>query len=125
MSGCVPPSSRAGKPLRASRGAISRAADLYSRFSGHNSESLGRVNVPDLPKVAAVVGECDAINYTCVRDGVEERYTHRFRKSDKPLLCVDPTGKQLLLIGGDYVFTELGIVDGSDKKHLAMLDKDG
>jgi hypothetical protein len=122
MSGGVPPSSRAGKSRKGSpRGAkhfdVQRAADLYERFTGHDAESLGKISIPDLPKVAAVIGDCDGVLYTTVRDGKTERYIHEFAKaSDKPLLCVTPDGTQLLLIGGVYDFTERGIVDGSDLK---------
>ena len=78
------------------------------------------MNVPPLPKVAAVIGECDGVLYTTVRDGVTERYIHEFRKADKPLLCVSPDGRQILLVGGRYRFTEAGIVDASDKKHAHL-----
>ena len=65
-----------------------------------------------------VIGECDGVLYTTVRDGVTERYIHEFASGDKPLLCVSPNGKQMLFVGGRYVFTERGIVDLSDKKNL-------
>ena len=121
MSGGVPPSSRARARTRrrnpAPGGDVARAADLYERFTGHDPEELGTVKVNPLPKVAAVIGECDGVLYTTVRDGQTERYIHEFRKADKPLLCVSPDGRQILLVGGRYRFTELGIVDASDKKH--------
>ena len=78
------------------------------------------MKVPPLPKVAAVIGECDGVLYTTVRDGVKERYIHEFRKGDKPLLCVSPDGRQILLVGGAYRFTEAGIVDDSDRKHAHL-----
>ena len=122
MSGGVPPSSRAGRrgksASRQTTVAARKAADLYERFSGHDAEVLGRVKLPDLPEAAAVMGVCDGILYTTVRDGVEEKYIHKFRKSDAPLMAVSPDGKQILLIGGRYVFTDRGIVDLSDKKNL-------
>lgn len=120
MSGGVPPSSRASSRRRrnpAHPDDVSRAADLYERFSGHDPEAIGRVKVPPLPKVAAVIGECDGVLYTTVRDGRTERYIHKFAKRDKPLLCVAPDGRQILLVGGAYRFTEAGIVDDSDRKH--------
>lgn len=119
MSGGVPPSSRAGKRARsfaAARSDIRRAATLYERFTGHEAEELGTVRIPDLPAVAAVIGDCDGVLYTTVRDGVTEKYIHEFADKDRPLLCVTPDGKQLLLIGGGYDFTERGIVDSSDLK---------
>ena len=124
MSGSVPPSSRAkGRNLRRAApalGDVERAADLYERFSGHDPEELGTVRVPALPRVAALIGECDGVLYTTVRDGKTEKYIHEFRKADKPLLCVSPDGRQILLVGGRYRFTEAGIVDASDKKHAHL-----
>lgn len=116
MSGGVPPSSRAGKRINvAGRKDIRKAADLYERFSGHDAEILGKIRVKSLPKVAVGVGVCDGILYTTVRDGKTEKYIHKFRAADKPILAVTPDGKQILLLGGNYTFTERGIVDASDK----------
>lgn len=75
-------------------------------------------DVPDLPKSAAVIGELDAVQYTTIRDGRVEAYEHRFRAGDRPMLCTSPDGRQLLIVGGAYVFTERGIVDASDSKNL-------
>jgi len=114
----VPPSSRAArtKPSnRAMRGQIDQAADLYERFSGHDPEEIGRVHIPDYPKVGVAIGDVDGILYTTVRDGVEEKYIHKFHKRDKPMFVVSPDGKSLFLLGGNYTFTERGIVDKSDK----------
>jgi hypothetical protein len=59
----------------------------------------------------------DGILYSTVRDGVLEKYIHKFRKADRPLFVVSPDGKQLFLVDGNYTFTERGIVDMSDKKN--------
>jgi hypothetical protein len=92
------------------------AGRLYAKFTGHDAVPVERIDVPPLPKVVAVIGECDGILYTTFRDGRSERYIHEFANSDRPLLAVSPDGTQLLLIDGDYDFTERGIVDGSDLK---------
>jgi len=118
MSGKVPPSSRAGKrrglsPLAHEQ--VQRAARLYERFSGHDTESLEAFTAPPLPKVAVKIGTCDFIGYTTIRDGVREKYIHKFRASDKPFFCVSPDGMQIMLVAGRYKFTERGIVDISDK----------
>lgn len=110
----VPASSRAGVS-RQIRGAIAQAADLYERFSGHDPEEIGKIKIPDYPKVGVAIGEVDGILYTTVRDGVKEKYIHKFHARDKPLFVVSPDGKSLFLIGGNYTFTERGIVDRSDK----------
>jgi predicted polyphosphate/ATP-dependent NAD kinase len=119
MSGRVPPSSRAGKRSRtfaASRDAIRKAADLYERFSGHDAEVVGKVSVPNVPTVGVSIGTLDGVLYTTVRDGVTEKYIHKFKAKDKPLLVVSPDGSQMFIVGGGYDFTERGIVDASDAK---------
>jgi hypothetical protein len=90
---------------------IRKAAQLYEDFSGHDAEIVGKVKISDNPKVAIAVGEIEAIMYNTVRDGKKERYIHKFRASARPLFCVSFDGKQLLLVGGEYDFTERGIVD--------------
>jgi hypothetical protein len=116
MSGQVPPSSRA-KKRGPSRTQAQKVALLFERFTGHQVQEAHTVKVPPLPSVVAEIGPCDFIGYTAVRDGKTEKYIHKFRASDKPMLCVTPDGKQILLVGGRYRFTSLGIVDASDKKH--------
>lgn len=119
MSGRVPPSSRAGKRSRsfsASREAIRKAADLYERFSGHDAEIIGKIRTPSVPSVGVAIGELDGVLYTTVRDGVTEKYIHKFKAKDKPLLVVSPDGAQMFIVGGGYDFTERGIVDASDTK---------
>jgi hypothetical protein len=114
----VPPSSRvrALEKLRPhERRQFERAAKLYADFTGHDAEPLAEVDLPLAPRVALVVGFCDGLLYTTVRDGKEERYIHEFAKRDRPLFLVSPDGRQLILYGGNYRFTERGIVDRSDK----------
>lgn len=117
MSGKVPPSSRA-EINRSARSQSQKAALLFERFTGHETTKPQTINVDPLPKAVAVIGECDGVLYTTVRDGVKEKYIHEFKHKDKPLLCISPDGRQILLIGGAYVFTERGIVDASDTKNL-------
>lgn len=90
---------------------IEKAALLYKDFSGHEGEELGCVEKPVIPDVAVVVGELDGIAYEAVRDGQREKYFHKFSKSSRPLLCVSPDGLQLFIVGGEYNFTDHGIVD--------------
>lgn len=116
MSGGVPPSSRAKSRAKLSQRAdVKKAASLYERFSGHEAEVVGTVKIPNLPKVGVAIGKIAGIMYDTVRDGNAEKYIHKFKKKDAPTLVVSPDGKQLLLVGGHYDFTERGIVDASDK----------
>ena len=118
MSGRVPPSSRAkSRPALSKRRDVVQAARLYERFSGHQADEVVRVKAPTMPRVVVNIGEVDFIGYTTVRDGVVERYIHRFAKADKPLLVVAPDGSRIIVLGGRYTFTERGIVDASDRKH--------
>jgi hypothetical protein len=87
------------------------AADLYTRFTGHDALEEVEIEKPILPDVMLVVGDIDGIMYTTVRDGEVEKYVHQFKKSARPLFCVSHDGKQIHLIGGEYDFTERGIVD--------------
>ena len=87
------------------------AEDLYSRFTGHEATEHVMIDKPVLPDVMLVVGDIDFIGYTTVRDGVTEKYIHKFTKKCRPLFSVSHDGKQLFMLGGSYDFTELGIVD--------------
>ncbi len=90
---------------------IRKGAKLYEAFSGHEAEIVGKTKIPRVPRVLVSVGSIDFIGYTTVRDGVREKYVHRFKRSSAPLFCVTPDGKQIFLIDGNYKFTEAGIVD--------------
>jgi hypothetical protein len=109
----VPPSSRAGV-LRKLSGALGKASDLYERFTGHDAVELGTVKQPVVPEVMVVIGSLDAVQYTTVRDGITEHYIHKFHKKDAPVLCSSPDGSSIWVIGGNYHFTERGIVDQSE-----------
>ena len=88
-----------------------QAAKLYENFTGHGGETIARIPAPTMPKAVAVIGEVDGILYSTVRDGALEKYIHRFKKSARPLFCVSPDGKHIFFIGGNYTFTELGVID--------------
>jgi hypothetical protein len=88
-----------------------KARALYEDFTGAPGRIAGKVSVPPIDKVLTVVGECEAVAYTAVRDGERASYQHEFRQKSRPLLAVSPDGKRLYLIGGSYRFTERGIED--------------
>lgn len=97
----VPPSSKAR---------IRAAADLFEQFTGHEADHY-RAVPHTWPETVLTVGECDGILYSTIRDGVPEKYIHRFKKSARPLLAASHDGSQLALIGGKFRFTDRGIVD--------------
>jgi hypothetical protein len=61
--------------------------------------------------VGLTIGECNGILYSTVRDGEAEKYIHRFKKSARPLLVASHDGSALALVGGNFRFTNRGIVD--------------
>ena len=100
-----------GKVPLSKRAQASRAADLYSEFSGHEADEFDMVQKPVVPDVLTVIGELESVIYSTVRDNEPERYIHKFKAKSRPMLCVGPDGEQLFLIGGNYQFTDRGIVD--------------
>ncbi|MGH8744389.1 MAG: hypothetical protein ACREUY_08950, partial [Burkholderiales bacterium] len=97
-------------PHGAVRVAAARVSKIYEEFTGHGGETIARIAAPKIPDAVAVIGECDGIMYSTVRDGELEKYIHQFKKKSRPLFCVSPDRK-IWLIGGEYTFTERGIVD--------------
>lgn len=89
---------------------VTKAIDLFRRFRGQEPEYLETHRVT-LPDVALVIGHLDGLLYTTVRDGKTEKYVHKFKKTARPLLITSHDGQQLIILGGEYDFTELGIVD--------------
>ncbi len=89
---------------------VSRAANLFREFTGHDADYYQKIPV-EWPEVALTVGDCDGILYSTVRDGVKEKYIHRFKPSARPLLVASHDGQILGLIGGNFRFTDRGIID--------------
>lgn len=89
---------------------VTAAIDLFKDFRGNDPEFIDTLKV-NWPQVAFVVGYLDGVLYTTVRDSKEESYIHKFKKKSRPLLASSHDGKQLIILGGGYDFTERGIVD--------------
>jgi len=86
------------------------ALRLFEDFTGHQGQPFAKAKIK-LPKTVLVVGRCDGVLYTTVRDDKTEKYIHKFRAKSAPLLCASPDGSQLFLLGGVFRFTDRGIVD--------------
>lgn len=89
---------------------LDQASNLLADFSGHKATEVLRVQKRDL-KAGLVIGELDGVLYSTVRDGVDEKYIHKFRRKSRPLLASSSDGKTLHIVGGQYEFTEAGIED--------------
>lgn len=98
----VSPSSRASK--------VAQASELFEQFTGHDADYVDKINV-DISDTYANIGYVDGIMYETVRDGEKEHYIHKFKKSTRPTFGASHDGASLALIGGNFTFTERGIVD--------------
>lgn len=92
------------------------AMNLYRKFSGHSPELIGKTKKPKIPDVGIVIGELDGVAYETVRDGERQKYFHQFDRKVRPLLISSHDGRCIYILGGEYDFTEDGIVDATDKK---------
>lgn len=86
------------------------AVELYRAFSGHEPRFVNEYAMK-VPKVGMQVGLVTGIMYKAKRDGVTEEYLHEFTGRSRPILAVSPDGRQILILGGEYQFTDHGIED--------------
>lgn len=110
------PTAPAMRANPAPRAPASAAAARYRRFTGMQPERALRVNYPENPVAGLAIGPCLEVAYETVRDGVVERYRHKFAPNARPTLVASHDGRQLYLLGGAYRFTDRGIVDARPKR---------
>ena len=117
------------KKIRISEKDMRGVIQIYESFREKKPRRLNVVKVPDAPKIVACIGHVEAIDYRTTHGRKLTLYRHDFVAGSRPLLCVSPDGKSLLLLGGRYQFTERGIVDRDargreveNKKHGRPLD---
>jgi hypothetical protein len=89
---------------------VDRAANLYESFTGHDATSVKKLDIK-FDDTWLSVGKCDGILYSTRRDGVNEKYIHKFKTAARPEFWVSHDGAQLALVGGNFRFTEAGITD--------------
>lgn len=90
---------------------LKSAARRFTGFTGNLDVSVRKIKTSSPDKIVLAIGPADGLLYSTVRDGVAEKYIHRFAKKSRPLLAASPDGKRLYLIGGSFTFTNRGIVD--------------
>lgn len=95
---------------------LARAAQLYESFTGQRANRVTIHRLPPFPQEGVAIGEVTGIMYVTRRDGKLEHYIHRFGVKVRPLLAASHDGRQLLLLGGAYNFTDTGIVDRPRRK---------
>ena len=102
------------KKPKVSKRALRQAVTLYESFREKKPRRLSVVNV-DVPEIVACIGHVEAIDYRTTHGKTLALYRHKFNAGSRPLLCVSADGRQLLLLGGRFKFTERGIVDRDEK----------
>lgn len=105
-----------------SRSDVKQAIKLYRAFRESDPDEITTV-LATLPRAAIAVGHVDYIGYNTTHGTNVVEYEHKFRNGSRPLLCASADGKQLLLLGGRFTFTELGIVD-IDARGKQVIPKD-
>lgn len=93
-----------------SKARVEKAAKLFESFTGHDADTVKKLS-HKFPDTCLQVGKCDGIMYETVRDGKTEHYIHKFKKHARPVLGASHDGTQLVLIGGNFTFTDAGITD--------------
>lgn len=92
-----------------------RPSKVYAAFHGRLPDAGIQVPWKNpsrlvlLGRAVEIVYESDKLNGNNVRDGKPALYRHKFHNDD--LLCTDPEGKQLYIIGPRLHVEDRGIVD--------------
>ncbi len=89
---------------------VNVASKLYVNFRGEEPRYIQSVDFEVAP-VMLLIGELDGVLYTTRRDGKQESYVHKFAKKSRPLLASSHDGSQIYILGGEYIFSESGIID--------------
>lgn len=101
-------SSRSLKP--ATQRELEQAAQLYHDFRERGVGQLKHRQI-DWPAVSVHVGRVLAIEYETTHGDRAQRYRHDFAAWARPEFNTNPNGRLLLILPGNFVFTERGIVD--------------
>lgn len=96
---------------------IGKAVALFESFREAKPRRIGVVKLA-VPPAVAVMGYVEGIDYRTTHGGKVTLYHHDFEPGSRPLLAVSPDGRQLLLLGGRYEWTEQGIVDKDARGNL-------
>lgn len=84
------------------------AQSKFSNFTGKQKTKITSLHVENAD-VAYQLGIVKGIIYEAEIDGEKNDYIHKFNKASAPLLVVSFDGKQLYILGGEYIVTNRGI----------------
>lgn len=97
-------------PKDATQRELDQAAGLYRDFRERGVGQLKRRQM-EWPRVSVQIGRVLAIEYETTHGEKPERYRHDFAAWARPELNASADGRLLLILPGNFVFTERGIVD--------------
>lgn len=98
---------------------IRAAIQLYRDFRERTPKRIRVVDF-EVPQAVMVIGHVDEILYTTTHGRKTVSYRHPFQDGSRPLLVSSSDGKQLMLLGGRYKFTDRGIVDRDAEGNLVF-----
>lgn len=88
---------------------IVKAQQLFRRFFQRDADEGEIVDIATKhAETVLVIGELDGVIYRAETD--EKPLIHRFKSSDRPLLCISSDGRQIYILKGGYRFTERGFI---------------
>lgn len=91
-----------------------RVVERYRKTHGGRNPTEALVASITLPEQMVPIGRLYAVVYDADKgDGVYP-YRHPFEPEAQPMVCCNPTGSQLYLVGGAYTVTPHGIEDSED-----------
>ena len=85
--------------------------DRYQRTHGWERPVEALLASVPIPRDMVPIGDLYAVTYDADKGDGEYPYRHPFEIDARPVVCCDPTGTQLFLIGGHYTVTPHGIED--------------
>lgn len=88
-----------------------RAAKAYADFTGHLPDSTNTVHLDDKPVAGYRLGSLEGLAYEATRDGITDKYFHRFARGARPDLVAKDDGSQLYITRGAYKVGQRGIED--------------
>lgn len=89
---------------------LAQAAELYRDFRERDVGLVTKQKI-DWPRVSVAIGRIHAIEYRTTHDDERVLYRHEFKRWAEPDFHVSTDGRHLLILPGNFVFTERGIVD--------------
>lgn len=98
---------------------IRAAIQLYRDFRERVPKRIRMLDF-EVPQAVMVIGHVDEILYTTTHGKKVVSYRHPFQDGSRPLLCASSDGRQLMLFGGRYKFTDRGIVDRDAEGNLVF-----